>query len=523
MPLPLGTQSSSDTKPSQLPTPTPSPPGTPPIRPSTLNADTHIEPPTRRPQSLAVSCLGNGDAPLQGSTKLNLNGASSIHDPSSSAHAGNFHPSPDPSLANDASLKDIAKSLPPLDDTNAVPKLSASAIGRQPLLQPSVKIVSPEFSPLTTWSSYPGRGASQLDHDHHSIGDTRGKSEPNRVGGKINIEALETVNEHRVQTSVKQMTAIVDTSRPSLPARTVSTPPLVRRKKSHSKNHEQPRSKGRGSSPAPLNLKDLKPNINGSGSLKPPTPLPDGASSPLSASIPIPPLSIPTYLQLELAADRPSLSRHGPSDVPYESSAVKFERLRNFLLLPPRLEHLLWFGAAACLDAWLYTFTILPLRFGIALSLLARWWVGNAWKEIYDLVEFVYLGVGRLWRRRRRTELKATPTSTGPRSPKSSLPNGSGTRRSSINKIIHAWPDPPLKVSKGVSNFRHRRSRSTPSLLQASHKADLLKGFLVILSSILLLNLDPSRMYHNIRAQAAIKLYMIYNVLEVGSFFSNWC
>jgi hypothetical protein len=252
-----------------------------------------------------------------------------------------------------------------------------------------------------------------------------------------------------------------------------------------------------------LNLKELKSGVDGPA-LKTPTPMPDGARSPLSASF-FAPLSIPTYLQLELAADRPSLSRYGPSDVPYESSAIKFERLRNFLILPSRLEHLLWFGAAACLDAWLYTFTILPLRFCLALSLLLSWWAGSAWKEMYHLAEFVYLGVGRLWRRRRRLELPS------PKSRKAPLSNGSG--RSPANGVIHAWPEPPAKV--GRSSYRHRRSRSTPSLLQASHKADLLKGFLVILSSILLLNLDPSRMYHNIRAQAAIKLYMIYNVLEV--------
>jgi hypothetical protein len=235
--------------------------------------------------------------------------------------------------------------------------------------------------------------------------------------------------------------------------------------------------------------------------------MPEGATTPVSASF-LAPLSIPTYLQLELAADRPSLSRYGPSDVPYESSAIKFERLRNFLILPSRLEHLLWFGAAACLDAWLYTFTILPLRFCLALSLLVSWWAGSAWREMYRLAEFVYLGVGRLWRRRRRLE-PLTPSKLR----KGSLPNR-GPRRPSTNGVIHAWPEPPVKVGRSA-NYRHRRSRSTPSLLQASHKSDLLKGSLVILSSILLLNLDPSRMYHNIRTQAAIKLYMIYNVLEV--------
>ena len=78
------------------------------------------------------------------------------------------------------------------------------------------------------------------------------------------------------------------------------------------------------------------------------------------------PLSIPTYLQLELSSARPSplyIYRTAASEFPYESSKVKFERLLNFLILPPQLEQVLYFGSLACLDAWLHTFTILPLRF----------------------------------------------------------------------------------------------------------------------------------------------------------------
>lgn len=55
-----------------------------------------------------------------------------------------------------------------------------------------------------------------------------------------------------------------------------------------------------------------------------------------------------------------------------------------------------------------------------------------------------------------------------------------------------------------------------PSNLSAFHKADLLQGAVIICSSIALMTLDASRMYHFIRAQSAIKLYVIYNILEVG-------
>ena len=55
-----------------------------------------------------------------------------------------------------------------------------------------------------------------------------------------------------------------------------------------------------------------------------------------------------------------------------------------------------------------------------------------------------------------------------------------------------------------------------PSNLSAFHKADLLQGLVIICSSMALMTLDASRMYHFIRAQSAIKLYVIYNILEVG-------
>ena len=55
-----------------------------------------------------------------------------------------------------------------------------------------------------------------------------------------------------------------------------------------------------------------------------------------------------------------------------------------------------------------------------------------------------------------------------------------------------------------------------PSNLTTFHKADLLQGAVIICSSMALMTLDASRMYHFIRAQSAIKLYVIYNILEVG-------
>lgn len=51
--------------------------------------------------------------------------------------------------------------------------------------------------------------------------------------------------------------------------------------------------------------------------------------------------------------------------------------------------------------------------------------------------------------------------------------------------------------------------------LRPSQKCDLLKGFLVIITCVIMSSLDPSRIYHSIRGQAVLKLYVIFNVLEV--------
>ncbi|KAF2670298.1 DUF747-domain-containing protein [Microthyrium microscopicum] len=287
------------------------------------------------------------------------------------------------------------------------------------------------------------------------------------------------------------------------PTRTVSTPPLVGRKRSTKQE-----SKRRRQSPKPLEFSAENRSSNNGSILKAKTPNFDATPTPATS---IPPLSLPVYLQLELDA------QHSPAfEIPFESSAIKFERLRDFLLLPMPLEHMLWFGTFACIDAWLYVFTILPLRFCKASWILIRWWMGNAWKETHDMIEFVYLGVGRLWRRRREGDALSEPSSRESSRPRgASLSNGAVSRSSETPGVIRPGPEPRRKhdIKK---QFRHRRTRSTPSLLLPTHKADLLRGFLVCVSSLILLQLDPSRMYHNIRGQSAIKLYVIYNGLEVG-------
>ncbi len=53
---------------------------------------------------------------------------------------------------------------------------------------------------------------------------------------------------------------------------------------------------------------------------------------------------------------------------------MKWERVTNFISIPFWMEKIIMFGFIVCLDSFLYTFTIMPLRFGVAM-----WtWIGNS-------------------------------------------------------------------------------------------------------------------------------------------------
>lgn len=240
--------------------------------------------------------------------------------------------------------------------------------------------------------------------------------------------------------------------------------------------------------------------------------------SPLPPSIPVPPLSLPTYLQLELASGRPSplyIHRSATADFPYESSRVKLERLTNFLALPPALEQVLWFGILACLDAWLHSFTILPLRFFKALYILLGSWASNIGAEFQFISGFIIEGVGRVWRRRARSSADP-PEQRGTESDVRSPADATKGDESPAEREARSKTEPRRRHRSDTHRPLHRRQKSMPSALMPDDKADILKGLLMITTCAVLMRFDASRMYHWIRGQAAIKLYVIYNVLEVS-------
>ncbi|KAM6972287.1 transmembrane anterior posterior transformation protein 1 homolog [Aplochiton taeniatus] len=111
------------------------------------------------------------------------------------------------------------------------------------------------------------------------------------------------------------------------------------------------------------------------------------------------------------------------------------ERVYTCLRIPKELEKLMTFGFFLCLDAFLYVFTLLPLRVLLALLRLLT------------------------------------------------LP------------------------CCGLSGSR---------MLQPAQVCDVLKGFIMVLCYSMMSYVDYSMMYHLIRGQSVIKLYIIYNMLEVA-------
>ncbi|XP_017317197.1 transmembrane anterior posterior transformation protein 1 homolog [Ictalurus punctatus] len=111
------------------------------------------------------------------------------------------------------------------------------------------------------------------------------------------------------------------------------------------------------------------------------------------------------------------------------------ERVYTCLRIPKELEKLMIFGFFLCLDAFLYVFTLLPLRVLLALIRLLT------------------------------------------------------------------LPCCGLRGSR---------------LLQPAQVCDVLKGFIMVLCYSMMHYVDYSMMYHLIRGQSVIKLYIIYNMLEVA-------
>ncbi|XP_072519628.1 transmembrane anterior posterior transformation protein 1 homolog isoform X2 [Salminus brasiliensis] len=153
-------------------------------------------------------------------------------------------------------------------------------------------------------------------------------------------------------------------------------------------------------------------------------------------------------------ADEPSLLRFMCAELTrgyfLEHNEAKYteqrERVYTCMRIPKELEKLMMFGLFLCLDAFLYVFTLLPLR---------------------TLLAFLRL---------------LTIPCCGLRA--------------------HICP--------------YCRRSSVSRFLQPAQVCDLLKGLIMVMCYFMMHYVDYAMMYHLIRGQSVIKLYIIYNMLEVA-------
>ena len=233
------------------------------------------------------------------------------------------------------------------------------------------------------------------------------------------------------------------------------------------------------------------------------------------------PSLIRSQLLMELDTSKDALKqRAGLMETPYESADVKLERLMNFLLLPPQLEQVLCFGTFACFDAWLYVFTILPLRCLRLLRLHARYWAEELALESSYLGKFILMGLGRLWRRYISALWASSPPRKlerkEPRRARSDSETKQRSSRGPRRPSISTAGGTPKDLEQCKAQLRQQQHREAFPPFSDRDRADLMKFSVTIITTFVLMNFDASMIYHSIRGQATVKLYVIYNVLEVG-------
>ncbi|KAJ1334819.1 hypothetical protein BSLG_007974 [Batrachochytrium salamandrivorans] len=136
----------------------------------------------------------------------------------------------------------------------------------------------------------------------------------------------------------------------------------------------------------------------------------------------------------------------------------------------------------------------------------------NVSTSLLDSVRKGSSGHGDIQRLKRRGSMFDSPTATAP-------------------YPLHLGPAPPLSHNSVEKPTSRQDTPLTGTHIQAmwcaviwilggaslkpAQKTDLIKGALVSICTYILQYFDASRLYHSVRGQALIKLYVIFNVLEI--------
>lgn len=87
---------------------------------------------------------------------------------------------------------------------------------------------------------------------------------------------------------------------------------------------------------------------------------------------------------------------------------------------------------------------------------------------------------------------------------------------SCLDSFLHFFTILPLRFFYAIFLVFKNLLFRTKERLPLSRTTDIIKGIMFIVVIMLLIQLDTSKIYHNIRGQSAIKLYVMFNVLEIA-------
>lgn len=85
-----------------------------------------------------------------------------------------------------------------------------------------------------------------------------------------------------------------------------------------------------------------------------------------------------------------------------------------------------------------------------------------------------------------------------------------------FDSFLYIFTILPLRTIYGVYLLFLRMFQFQRTRIPLTRKADIIKGAILVLVLYLLMQLDTSKIYHGIRGQSAIKLYVMFNVLEIA-------
>lgn len=131
------------------------------------------------------------------------------------------------------------------------------------------------------------------------------------------------------------------------------------------------------------------------------------------------------------------------------------KKFYTFLKVPYEFEKFMVKAYVQILDSFLFVFTLLPIRF-----LLSCWFL--VWRSIWRIISKFFL------------------------------------------HQRHAGMGPAISSS-----------RYGTSLLQPAEMCDLLRGIILVSATLVMSYVDTSALYHMVKTQSVIKLYVGYNILEV--------